>query len=149
MIHRTDAWTSLQIIAVVTTSMKRFIHAVLCLTAVPLWIISMLLLYVAGTLAIKADKVWPEADWGNCWTKAIPLWWERGGYLNARKSDDVKVFNFFYLPHVMWVPTWNEDTEVVQTEPLDRRKGSWLPWYTVHFKYYLVNKETPHNGTPL
>ena len=129
--------------------MKRFIHAVLCLLAFVPWAAAMVLLTLCGVLVVWADKVWPEADWGNCWTKAGPLWWKNGGYLCVRPADGQKLFGLFSVPHAIWMPTWPEGTDVRQTHPLHRRFSALLPWYTIYFKLKVLHTEKPHNGTPL
>jgi len=127
--------------------MKRFFHAVLVLLAVIPWAVGVTLFAIALVLVLLADKLWPNADWGNCWSFCGPKWVKEGGYLVARPADGVRFLGKLWIPHVFWMPKIGDGNTVLQTFPIDRTKARWLPWRTLYFRFIVRGKERPHNST--
>lgn len=129
---------------------RRFLHAVLILLAVVPWAFGCLLFSLALLLTILADRLWPNADHGNCWSFVGPRWAKHGGYLLIRPADGVRVFGKGIIPHVIWLKSLPKEGVVLeQTFPLFRSKSRWLPWRTLYFKYKLLSREREHNVVDL
>lgn len=106
----------------------------------------MLVLSFALILVMAADRLWPNATWGNCWSYCVPNWIENGGYLVVRPADGVRILRFVWVPHVFWMPHIGTGNTVVQTTPMDRSRAKWLPWFTIYFPYRVTHEEQPHNS---
>jgi hypothetical protein len=128
---------------------KKLAHAILVIGAAIPWAAGMFALFLSTLCVLAADKVWPNANKGNCWSFAGPLWWKNGGYLSVRPADGQKILGLFTIPHAIWMPEWPEGTPIKQTHPVRRHKSKWFPFYTVYFEYEVKDTEKPHNGTPL
>lgn len=129
--------------------MKRPLHALLVVGAFVPWAFGCACFAVALWLTVLADKLWPAADHGNCWSYAGPRWWRWGGYILVRPADDVRVMGRGFIPHAIWVKTMPSDAselEVEQTRPLHRSKAKWMPWRTLYFPFAVLRKERPHNA---
>lgn len=121
--------------------MKRHLHAALVLLAVPVWAVAMLLLALCLLLVVLADRVWPEAYRGNCWSYVGPKWKRFGGYLQIRMADFPKVFGRRIIPHVQWVHALHPDTRLHQTEPVHRHKRLRDAWRTAYFEFRVDHEE--------
>lgn len=126
--------------------MKRIIHAPLVILAAVPWAFGCLLFAVALGLTILADRVWPNATHGNCWSFVGPRWWRYGGYLLIRPADDVRVLGVGIIPHAIWVHGLAEDNELKQTVPLERSLSTSVPWRTLYFRFKVIRKERPRNS---
>lgn len=125
---------------------RRALHATLVLLAVIPWSLGVLLFGVALLLVLLADKVWPNANWGNCWSYCGPKWVKEGGYLVGRPADNVRFLGRFWIPHVFWMPEIGDGNTVLQTFPVKRSKAKWLPLGTTYFEFIVRRKERPHNS---
>ncbi len=127
--------------------MRHALHAIVCLLAAIPWALGVMLFSCALLLTILADRIWPNATWGNCWTQAGPRWWRHGGYLLVRSADGQKVLGIGGIPHAAWVHTLPDSgIGLLQTKPKHRRKSRFLPWYTLYFELDLIKHERPHNS---
>lgn len=125
--------------------MKKLVHAALCLLAIAPWMLAMFALWLSALLALLAHRIWPDADRGNCWTYVWPRYWMHGGYVVMRPADGQRVLGLFPVPHVMWLRKWGSGNDVRQTVPVERRRKP-LPWYTLYFRYRVVETERPHDS---
>lgn len=114
-------------------------------TATLIWFVSMGIMVVALGLVVLADWLWPDANYGNCWSFAVPRWWRSGGSLQMREADDVKFFGRrARVPHVNWVHRMPADVGVHRTEPIERYRGSWLILRNFfYFKFRIEHVEEP------
>jgi hypothetical protein len=131
-----------------TALWRRAAHAALCVAAFVPWLLGALGFGCALLLALLADRVWPNATWGNCWTQTGPRWWRHGGYLLIRWADGQQIGGVGGVPHAIWVHTLPDDgIGLLQTKPLRRRSTRILPWYTLYFELDVIDRERPHNSS--
>ena len=120
--------------------MKRILHAAVVILAFVPWVIGCLGFGAAMALVLLADRIWPNATHGNCWSFVGPRWWRHGGYMLVRWSVELPV------PHVAWVRTLSAGNELEQIEPIDLY-SSWLDWWlTPYFAYRVTTVEKPQNA---
>ncbi len=125
----------------------RSLHAALVVLACIPWLIATTLLAVAVLLVIWADKVWPEADWGNCWSFLGPKWAKYGGYIGIRAASDIKFLKIFIIPHAIWIRHLGTDSSVIQAAPKSRSQSKWLPWRVFYFPFVTLSKERDRPST--
>ena len=98
-------------------------------------------------LTVLADKVWPNAQYGNCWTYTLPRWKKYGGYLLIRSSDGVRFLDTFPVPHVIWVQSLDTAGSVLsQFHPEVRQSVRLLPCFTAYYKGKVLNEERNHQA---
>jgi hypothetical protein len=120
---------------------KRTLHALLVvLSAIP-WAIGCITFACAWCLVILADRVWPDADRGNCWSYAGARWRKYGGYLLIRPADGLPL-----IPHAVWVPNIPPGLVVRQTLPVSRVRRWWQAWQTVYFRFRVLRRERSHDA---
>lgn len=114
--------------------MKRWAHMALVVTAALPWALAMGLLGVSLWLVVRADRIWPDARRGNCWSYAGSMWHKHGGYIQVRWSDFPEKGSRL-VPHGQWVYRLHPGTGIHQTEPLDRRHRLRDFWRVIYFDY--------------
>ena len=68
-----------------------------------------------------------------CFTYAVRLFVQRGGYLCIRKCRTIP-----FLPHFIWAKTLGECEQMTTDRP---SRGMWLEiWYTITGKHYRHKK---------
>jgi hypothetical protein len=112
-------------------------HFVIIMIAVVVWLIAILHLGVALVLTILADKLWPNASMGNCWSLAGPKWWHnrKHSYLVVRIAPDAPI------PHSIWALELPADTKLLQTFPLKRKKGWRAVLSSPYFPFRVIDHE--------
>lgn len=125
---------------------RRILHAILILLAALPFAVGVTFFAIAAVLVIWADKLWPDADCGNCWSFVAPKWIKHGGYIVNRAADGVTVSGHGLIPHAMWMPEISPDAVILQTHPVRRKTGKWFPWFTLYFPFKVLRKERPHNS---
>lgn len=124
---------------------RRIVHAgLVCVLAVPLGI-AWAAVSVALGLALLAHRMWPSADWGNCWTFALVKWWRDGGYLACRPSTASRAFGFGLVPHVLWVKSL-DGCELQQIAPTTHYTGPWMGLRVWYFHFVLRTDESDGRG---
>jgi hypothetical protein len=127
------------------SALRRTIHATVCLMALIPWTVGMLCLWGNYMLNVLAHKIWPTADWGNCWSALAVNLHKHGGYTISRRSDDVNI-GPFGIPHAIWALELPPGTKVRMSYPLHRHKGKWFAWiFTLYFPYEIRTVELPHD----
>ena len=121
--------------------MRRFAHLVLVLLAGLPWVIGYFAFATSALLVWVADKVWPEADHGNCWSYAGPRWLKHGGYLAVRVVPSAKFLGAFPVLHAVLLHQMPDGAVLEMTMPLRRQKTKWLPWRTFYFHYRVARKD--------
>lgn len=125
---------------------RRIAHAVLVLLAALPWALGLAAFGCSLVLVLLADRIWPNATWGNCWSFAGPRWVRHGGYLVVRPADGVRVLGSGWVPHTLWMKRIGFDNEIEQTMPLRRSQSRVVPWRTLYFPYRVIRREMPHNA---
>ncbi len=125
--------------------LRKILHAVLVEVAIIPWIVAVNCAVLCLILVMLADKAWPNATSGNCWSYVGPKWFKHGGYLLIRYADDVRLFGRLRIPHAIWLKILGT-AETEQTVPTNRSKAKKLPWRTLYFPYLVRSKERPHNA---
>ena len=126
--------------------MRRALHALLVLLSMVPIVAAWALLALGLVGMVWADKLWPTADRGNCWSYAGPRWWRHGGYLGMRSADGVRLAGFGLVPHVMWVMSLGTDARIEQTMPVNRYSGRWLLWRKLYFRFTVADNDHKHEG---
>lgn len=126
--------------------MRKIVHATLVLLACIPWIVAVNCGVLCLALVMLADKVWPNATSGNCWSFAGPKWFKHGGYLTIRYADNIRLFGKLRVPHAIWIKSLSMDSLVEQTVPINRSKAKKLPWRVFYFPFIVKSKERPHNA---
>ena len=125
----------------------RPLHFIVCMLAAVPWAIAMTAFSISAVLVLLADRIWPTAHWGNCWTFVGPKWLRDGGYMCIRASDGQKFLGVFPVPHAIWVKHIEVATDIQQTHPIKRFQNRVLPIYTLYFPYRVLHSEKRHNHT--
>ena len=120
--------------------MKRILHAALVILAAIPWALSMLQLRVSLWLVVLADKVWPDATHGNCWSYTGARWAKYGGYVQVRWSDFPRAGSKL-IPHGQWVYRLHPDTGMHQTEPKHRAHRLRDVWRVLYFEFEVRDSD--------
>lgn len=131
------------------TRARRALHALIVVAAFFPWCLGVALFGAALWLTLIADRLWPEADHGNCWSFVGPRWFRHGGYIGVRLADDVRVAGKPVIPHAIWVTALPEAApglSLQQTKPIKRSRNRWFPWRVVYFPFTVSRHERPHNA---
>jgi len=126
--------------------MKKIVHALLVIIAAVPWAIAVTCGAVCLALVVIADKVWPNATWGNCWSYAGANWYKHGGYLLVRAADTVRLMGIGWIPHALWVKELNDEVKLEHTAPLRRGHARYFPWMIFYFPYEIKPIEEPHDA---
>ncbi len=119
----------------------RALHAVLLLLSMVPILLAWVLLAIGLFGLVLADKLWPAADRGNCWSFAAPRWWRHGGYLGMRSADGVRLCGFGLVPHVVHVDAFGDGSRISHTLPTNRYSGRWLLWRKLYFRFTVVDSD--------
>lgn len=121
--------------------MRRALHAVLAILGAVPWLIA----YFCGALCIALARlgvrIWPEADMGNCWSHALPLWHRRRDVLLLTFVEDARFLRIFPVLHCVWMPAAPTRGEFSMTTPVERKASMWFPWWAFYFRYRVVTIE--------
>jgi len=93
---------------------------------------------VCAGIVLLADKVWPEADAGNCWSFAGPKWLRGGGYLAVRTVPSARFLMLFPVLHAVWLKDMPAGADLEMTRPIHRHRAAWIPWRTFYFKFRVA-----------
>lgn len=96
-------------------------------------------------LVVIADKVWPNATWGNCWSYAGANWYKYGGYLLVRAADTVRLLGIGWIPHAIWVKDIGNGV-LEHTAPIRRGRAKYLSWMIFYFPYEIITEDSDHNA---
>lgn len=128
-------------------SVRQAAHFLLNILAFLPWAVANALYALAALLIVGAYKVLPDSKYGSCWSYAIPRWLLYGGYLVVRPAHGVRFLKVLMIPHVLWMPE-TPDAEMLQFVPLQRRKASIVPGFTVYFSGYIKTRDSKHRSRP-
>jgi len=125
--------------------MKQLIIYILFVFGFLLWIPFITLGALVGLIADLFQTLDPKIKVGNCWYHALPRWIKSGGYLAIRPADGQRFLKIFMVPHVIWIKSFDPRTaELEQYVPINRQKGSWLPWHTIIYEGRIRTTEINH-----
>jgi hypothetical protein len=93
-------------------------------------------------MAVAADRVQPNACWGNCWTYAGARWARLGGYLTLRRVKDIMIMNSIPVPHAIWQSALTG--AVRMTYPVARKAAKWFPIHALLFKFEVWHDDSPN-----
>lgn len=113
------------------------LHAGLVILAALPWAIGCLGYWAAMWLTVWADRVWPDATHGNCWSFVGPKWLKEGGYVVVRWAHPP----MGRIPHSIWMRNIPEGAEIQQTEPVRRARRWWQAHRTLYFRWRIVDRE--------
>lgn len=130
------------------TALWRFvIHALIGVLAFALFALGVSVLMLALGLTLVADRVWPNATWGNCWMFVGPRLVKHGGAFLVQAADGPRFLKIFPVPHALMVHHLGADSRVEQTVPLKRTKAQWFPWRAVYFPHRVLRRFMPHDSS--
>ena len=120
--------------------MRQLAHFALVMLGTVPWLVA----YWAGALSmlltVAADRVWPDADRGNCWSHALPKW--RGHRaLVLTFVDDARFLRWFPVVHCALLPEFPRRSSYEMTQPVERRKTAWFPWFTFCFRFKIIRHD--------
>lgn len=130
----------------IKNTVQRVAHAVLITLSIFPWLIGIFCVTLAALLVILADRIWPRANWGNCWAYVTPRWVKHGGYLVIRWADNISFLRRLRIPHAFWITKLGTDNEIRQTIPINRSSSKWFPWRVFYFPYKVIKRENPHDS---
>jgi hypothetical protein len=119
--------------------MRRALHAVLVLVAALPWLAGVLAFGLATLCVLAADRLWPGATHGNCWSFAGPRWVRHGGYLLVRLADGVPML---HAAIVHRLPA--DGVQLEQFMPARRRRGWRGVLSAFYFRGAISRDEKPH-----
>jgi hypothetical protein len=123
--------------------LRHALHATLCIAAFFPWLVGVVGFGAALWLTILADRLWPDADWGNCWTFVGPKWFRHGGYVQMRMAHSPRIAGVRFIPHAIWVRQAHPETRAEQTVPVARITSWRQALQTLYFKLRVVQGEPP------
>ena len=121
--------------------MRQAAHAILAMIGVLTWLVAYFFGALSVWLAHLGDWVWPEADMGNCWSYALPRWNAKRGALVLVFVEDARFMKVFPVVHCIWMPKGPGHAPFEMTQPVERRKSQWFPWWAFYFKFRVVSVE--------
>lgn len=125
----------------------RSAHFFIVIIGFLIWSVANVLYSICAGLAKIADIVFPNTEYGNCWSFALSRWWTYGGYLMLRQSDENKFLKYFPLPHIFWVKKINLDrSDLEHFVPKSRKRSQFFPWYAIYFDGEIKRNEAPHDA---
>ena len=120
--------------------MKRVLHALLVIAAAIPWAMAMGLLGVSLWLVLLADRLWPDATHGNCWSYAGAKWAKHGGYMQVRWSDFPHAGSHL-IPHGQWVYRLHPETGMHQTTPKHRAHRLRDIWRVLYVEFEVLDND--------
>lgn len=123
--------------------LRHALHAAICIAAFVPWLVGVLAFGVALLFTLAADRLWPDATWGNCWTFVGPRWFRHGGYVQVRMAPAPRLFGRRIIPHAIWLKTAHPDSDVEQTAPIIRVMRFRDAWQTLYFRF-RVHRQEPY-----
>jgi hypothetical protein len=127
--------------------MRQVLHAALILLGTLPWLIAYWAAVVAAGLCWLADKAWPEADRGNCWSYALPKWIEGRGVLAMSFVEDARFLGLFPVIHCAVFPEFPRRASFEMTQPVERRRTQWFPWWSFYFRFRVVRVQRHPKAT--
>lgn len=128
--------------------MRRVAVAALLTVGIVPWIFGVLCLGLCVQISVLARALMPDSRHGNCWTYAMPRWYEHGGWMMIRWSEDVRLFGLFRIPHAVWLKRLpDEGVQLESFSPTDRKPGRWFPWHVLWFHGHVktTDNHSLHN----
>ena len=116
--------------------MRRAAHFALVMLGNAALLFAYAALLMASIPYLLADRAWPGADRGNCWSFAIAQAWREGGYLRWRMVRHVPL----PLPHLAWLS--HAGAQPLQTEPHYRHKGWRVLFVWMYFRFWIKAEDS-------
>jgi hypothetical protein len=88
-----------------------------------------------------ADKAWPDATWGNCFSYSLHRWCQRRGVLALTFVEDARLLWIFPVIHATLTPGVHRRAAIEMTSPVDRKRTRWLPWWAWYFHFKVIKRE--------
>ncbi len=126
---------------------RRIAHAAVSVTAIVPFSFGMVNMLISWGLVLIADKIWPNATWGNCWTFVGPKLFKHGGAVLIEKAQGPMLLKVIPVPHAIMVHHLGEDTVFEMTMPLKRTKAQWIPWRAGYFPFRVVRQKKRQDST--
>ena len=128
--------------------MRRFAHWLAASSALAFFAISATAFCFVVLAAVAADRIWPNAGMGNCWTHVLPRWWRRGGYIAIRRADRVSLCKWLPVPHALHIARLpRSGVKLSQFVPIKRKQPHIFPAIVGYYVGEVRTVEAPHNAT--
>lgn len=129
--------------------MRSAIHAVLILIGAVPWILAYFLIALCAALVWAADKIKPNATWGNCYSYSLHRWCQQRGALVLTFVEDARLLRIFPVVHATLIPHIHRRSAFETTVPVERKQTKWFPWWAFYFQYRVVRKDADTRPAPL
>lgn len=122
-------------------------HWLICSAALACFAVAATAFCLVVAAAIAADRLWPGAHMGNCWTHVLPRWWRRGGYIAIRRADRVSLCKWLPVPHALHIERLpRRGVTLTQFVPVRRRQPRICPAVTGYYVGEVRTVESPHDA---
>ena len=123
-------------------------HWLICSAALAFFAVSATAFCIVVLAAVAADRIWPNAGMGNCWTHVLPRWWRRGGYIAIRRADRVSLCKWLPVPHALHIESLpRKGVSLTQFVPVKRKQPRICPAIVGYYVGEVRTVEAPHNAT--
>ena len=123
-------------------------HWLICSAALAFFAVSATAFCAVVLAAVAADRIWPSAGMGNCWTHVLPRWWRRGGYIAIRRADRVSLCKWLPVPHALHIESLPRNgVSLTQFVPTKRKQPRFCPAVVGYYVGEVRTVEAPHNAT--
>lgn len=123
-------------------------HWLICSAALAFFAVSATAFCAVVLAAVAADRIWPSAGMGNCWTHVLPRWWRRGGYIAIRRADRVSLCKWLPVPHALHIESLpRKGVSLTQFVPTKRNQPRFCPAVVGYYVGEVRTVEAPHNAT--
>lgn len=122
-------------------------HWLICSAALAFFAVSATAFCIVVLAAVAADRIWPNAGMGNCWTHVLPRWWRRGGYIAIRRADRVSLCKWLPVPHALHIESLpRRGVKLSQFVPTKRKQPRVCPAVVGYYAGEVRNVESPHDA---
>lgn len=123
-------------------------HWLICSVALAFGAVAATAFCFVVVAAVAANRVWPNAPVGNCWTHVLPRWWRRGGYIAIRRADRVSLCKWLPVPHALHIETLpHRGVKLTQFVPVRRKQPRIFQAVVGYYVGEVRTVESPHNAT--
>lgn len=123
-------------------------HWLICSAALAFFAVSATAFCFVVLATVAADRIWPNAGMGNCWTHVLPRWWRRGGYIAIRRADRVSLCKLLPVPHALHLESLpRKGVSLTQFVPIRRKQPRICPAIVGYYVGEVRTVEAPHNAT--
>lgn len=126
---------------------RTFAHWLVCSVGLACFAVAATAFCLVVLATVLADRIWPGAGMGNCWTYAMPRWWRSGGYIAIRRADRVALCKWLPVPHALHIERLpRHGVKLSQFVPVKRKQPKVCPAVVGYYAGEVRNVESPHDA---